>query len=39
MELEQQHHHQDPPKALPMPIIVVRKHDGLLWPVASRCLA
>jgi hypothetical protein len=37
MELEQQHHHQDLPKALP--IIVVRKHDGLLWPVASRCLA
>jgi hypothetical protein len=37
MELKQQHHHQDPPKVLP--IIVVRKHDGLLWPVASRCLA
>jgi hypothetical protein len=37
MELEQQHHHQDPSKALL--IIVVRKHDGLLWPVASRCQA
>jgi hypothetical protein len=37
MELEQQHHYQDPPKALR--IIVVRKHDGLLWPVASWCLA
>jgi hypothetical protein len=37
MELEQQHNHKDPPKVLP--IIVVHKHDGLLWPVARSCLA
>ena len=34
---KQQHNHKDPPNALP--IIVIHKHDGLLWPVASRCLA
>jgi hypothetical protein len=36
MEVQQQHHHQHLPKALS---IIVVKHDGLLWPVASRCLA
>jgi hypothetical protein len=37
MELEKHHNHKDPPKVLP--IIVVHKHDGLLWPVARSCLA
>jgi hypothetical protein len=32
MKYQQQHHHQHLPKAL---LIIVIKHDGLLWPVTS----